>query len=840
MGNAILDIVSMSKSYPGARALDNVSLTIDAGEVHCLVGENGAGKSTLVKILAGAIGWDSGKLQIDGHDTPHLDPLSSLRHGIGTVFQESSLVGSLSTVDNIFLGRNRHTRLGVIDRKAEGDAVSELLERLNIEVDTRAPTRDLSIAHRQMIEIAKLVSLNARVFILDEPTSALDERDVETLIQLVRRLRADGKSIVFISHKIDEVKSIGDRISVLRDGQLVGTYANRDVDSDRIISLMSGKTAGSRLEAAPEALRALEGREIVFRVSNLSDGALLKDISFEARRGEVVAFTGLVGAGKTELAEAIFGFRRTVAGTIEIDGKAVSLRSPSAAMRAGIGLVTDDRKQKGLVLPMALNQNITLSSLPLVSRFGVLDTRRERGICRDYAGKLRIKHSSLSEAALNLSGGNQQKIVLAKWLMRGSRILIFDEPTRGIDVATKQEIYKLIEQLSEQGITLLVFSSEVEEVLRVAHRIFVLRNGGIVKEFTGIRRTESRSWSPHSSESSRKGTAMDQAATKNVREPSSTSAFSLFTRRHRQELNLVIFLVVLTIFFSFMTRGTFFTVANAYTILRQVSFIGFLGIGQTLVVLVGGIDLSIGVLTGLSGILVTLALSSGFSVPVAILGVFAVGVVLGLINGLLITKVRMPDFMATLSTMSVGQGLIFILTGGYSVYTGVTQAFTTIGQGTLYYIPLPVIYLVIIYAFAIFILTRTSFGRKIYAVGGNKVSAFLSGIKVNRVRTVVYLISGALSAFTGIVLAARIGSGQVQAGIPYLFPVLTGVVLGGVSLAGGEGTLVGTLLGVIVMGIINSGMTQIGISTEWQNVAMGIILIAAIGISELRKSRDTV
>jgi ribose transport system ATP-binding protein len=476
----LLSMSAISKSFPGVRALDGVSLDLRAGEVHALVGENGAGKSTLIKVLSGAHRPDTGTIHIKGARVRIDGPLVARQAGIAVIYQEFNLVPSLSARDNLFLGREAGI-CGWLSLGRERRAARGLFERLGVVLDPETPVRELSIAQQQIVEIARALAVSARIVVMDEPTAALTPPEVEKLFTIIRELKAQGIGIVYISHRLEEVFAIADRVTVLRDGRQVATSPIGAVSRDRLIEQMVGRQLESEF---PKRTSVVGEARLV--VTELRRGRKVRGVSFALQRGEVLALTGLVGAGRTETARLVFGADRADGGVIELDGERLDIRNPRDAIRHGICLLTEDRKAQGLVLGHSVRENFALPNLSQLSWLGFIRGRQEQTALARYVGELRIKLSNGEQAAQTLSGGNQQKVVLAKWLERDSRVLIFDEPTRGVDVGAKVEIYQLINRLAEQGKAILLISSELPEVLGMADRILVMHEGRITGEIRDV------------------------------------------------------------------------------------------------------------------------------------------------------------------------------------------------------------------------------------------------------------------------------------------------------------------------------------------------------------------
>tara|TARA_Y100001934_G_scaffold264605_1_gene341803 strand:+ start:228 stop:1742 length:1515 start_codon:yes stop_codon:yes gene_type:complete len=476
----LLRMRGISKAFPGVQALSGVDLTLHTGEVLALLGENGAGKSTLIKTLGGAHTHDAGEVSIDGQHARIDSPQASQTAGIGIIYQEFNLVPGLTARENISLGQEP-SRVSFIPRQKETDRARKLFQRIGVDIDPDALCRDLTVAQQQVVEIAKTLAQDARIIVMDEPTAALTPREVDGLLKVVRELRTQGIGIIYISHRLDEIDAIADRVTVLRDGSHVATRNKADLERDEMIELMVGRSLDKEFpphDCQPGAVR--------LEVKNLSRGNQVRDVSFELRAGEIVGLTGLVGAGRTETARLIFGADRKDTGTVELDGRPIRATTPRDAIRAGICLLTEDRKSQGLVLGQTVQENFGLPNLRQFTQGGLIDRQAESDAFANYVSQMQIKIANHEQPARTLSGGNQQKVVLAKWLQRNAHVIIFDEPTRGIDVGAKYEIYQLIHQLADDGKAILMISSELPEILGMSDRIIVMNEGRVTGEITDV------------------------------------------------------------------------------------------------------------------------------------------------------------------------------------------------------------------------------------------------------------------------------------------------------------------------------------------------------------------
>lgn len=474
----ILKLTNINKSFPGVKALSDMNLELRKGEVLALVGENGAGKSTLMKILSGAYKRDSGTIEFNGKEVDITSPKQSEAMGISIIYQELNLIQRITVAENVFLGRYPQKR-GAIQWKQMNADAEKLFSELGISMNVKTPLRELSIAQQQIVEIVKAISINAKVVIMDEPTSSLSQNETEILFRIIRMLKARGTAVIFITHRLDEIYEICDRMTVLRDGCYIGTKEVKDVTKAEMIEMMIGRKLTNQYPKRESRIGST-----VLQVKNISDGGKhVKDVSFEAREGEVLGFAGLVGAGRTETLRLIFGRDKRTGGEIYIDGQQVSIHSPRDAIKNGIGFVTENRKEEGLFLRSSVKVNTVMVALKKILKAGFyFDFKKEREAAEEYVRLLHTATPSVNQRVMFLSGGNQQKVVLAKWLFSDSRIIFFDEPTRGIDVGAKKEIYEIINSLVATGKVVIVVSSDMEEIMGICDRILVMHEGVISGE----------------------------------------------------------------------------------------------------------------------------------------------------------------------------------------------------------------------------------------------------------------------------------------------------------------------------------------------------------------------
>lgn len=480
MDTVLVRMEGIEKSFPGVHALSNCQFELHRGEIHALVGENGAGKSTLMKILSGVYKKDSGTIYVRGEQVEFHNTKQAQLHGISIIHQELNLMKHLTAAQNIFIGREQSPKIPfLVDDKTINEKTKQLFEMIHLDLDPRVKISELTVAKQQMVEIAKALSYNMDVLIMDEPTSALSDSEIEELFKVIRHLKEQGKGIVYITHRMEEIKQICDRVTVMRDGHYIATTPIEKITIEQIIAQMVGREVYDTVHSHGDTTK----NEVVLEVKNLNRGNKVRDVSFKLHKGEILGFAGLLGAGRTEAARAIFGADPKDSGEIYIKGVKVDIRHPKDAVKYGLGYLSEDRKQFGLALNLSVETNTVMASLErFITPLGTVDVKKTRKVAQEFVERLKTKTPSINQITKNLSGGNQQKVVISKWLVRDCDILIFDEPTRGIDVGAKSEIYKLLNELADQGKSIIMISSELPEILRMSHRVLVMCEGKV----TGI------------------------------------------------------------------------------------------------------------------------------------------------------------------------------------------------------------------------------------------------------------------------------------------------------------------------------------------------------------------
>lgn len=479
-GTKLIEMNHIDKSFVGNQVLNSVHFDVEQGEIHALMGENGAGKSTLMKILTGIYSKDNGTVKVKGTETDITNPKQAEKMGISVIHQELNIIPYLTVSQNMFLGKEiKYGKTGILNSKAMKRQTIENLKRLGVEIDPDAPAGSLSVGQQQMVEIARAIATDAEVLIMDEPTAALTDREIDVLFEVIRKLKAQGVGIVYISHRMEEIFSLCDRISVLRDGEFVGTKYAKETSFEEIVRMMVGRELGQRF---PD--RTVTPGDTKLEVKGLSREGWFEDISFSVREGEILGVAGLMGAGRTEIMEALFGARKSSGGEVILDNEKLTIKHPSDAIKAGIGFITEDRKDEGLVINQTIRENMSLTNLKSLSNYGIVNKKKERELVDSLIKKLHIKTTGAEQDVKSLSGGNQQKVVIGKWLGIEPKVLILDEPTRGVDIGAKKEIYNIMNELTEKGVAIIMVSSELPEVLGMSDRVLVIHEGIVASTLT--------------------------------------------------------------------------------------------------------------------------------------------------------------------------------------------------------------------------------------------------------------------------------------------------------------------------------------------------------------------
>jgi len=847
----LIEARGISMEFPGVRALDGVDFDVRPGEVHALIGENGAGKSTLVRILAGELAGYVGELRLDGILRRLATPGEAIEAGIAVIPQELQLVSTLTAAENIFLGREERTPLGLIDFGALERRAERELSALGVtHVSPDETLEHLEAARRQLVAIARALSLRARLIIMDEPTASLGAAEAQRLEELVARLSSRGVGVVYISHKLDEVRRLAHRVTVLRDGRQIVTRDAAGLEEAEMVRLMVGR----RIERVPLEPPAPDA-PVLLDVDGLSvadperpGGFRVRGVSFSLRRGEIVGLAGLVGAGRTDLLLALCGaVDRPTFGGIRVAGRPVAPSSPHRARDAGLVLLPEERKEQAIFANLSIASNVTVGALERVSRLGWIEASREREEASRWMRETGVRTPSASSLIATLSGGNQQKAVLARCLFASPTVLLLDEPTRGIDLAAKSEIYALLRRLAREGFGIVLCSSEMSEVLTQCHRVLVFRGGRIAAELGHEEATEelvlaAAAGGAEGRPAGGEGEPAPPAgAPPASRPPGSPGAYRPRVSRLARSIGLLaVFLAA--VLFSPMRRGrpVFLDPGNLSDILRQVSEKGILAVGMTAVIVSGGIDLSVGSVLALSATLTAwLLMHAGLGLLATSLAVLAAGALCGAVNGIVVARWRLQPFIATLATMSAARGVARYISGGAAIPLGfgpqgAPDSVRAIAGVLLPYVPVPALFFVASAAAMQLLLARTRSGRYLYAIGDNETAARLSGVPVRWHKASVYVLSGVLAALAGIIHCAQLEQGNPNDGVAYELDAIAAVVIGGTRLSGGFGTVGGTLVGVLIIGVINNIMGLNNVDANLQLILKGVIILAAVWLQRRR------
>jgi len=831
----LLHATALGMTFPGVRALAGVDFSLGAGEVHAVVGENGAGKSTLMRILAGEINDYEGEICLDGRPIRFASPRAAIRHGIAVIPQELLLVGALTASENVCLGCEPRSPLGLIDRKAILKRGTQVLTTLGEGATSAASVRGLETGRRQLVAIARALSLDARLVIMDEPSASLGPAEVDRLEAIVEQLSSQGVAVVYISHRLEEVVRLADRVTVLRDGRHVATLDTSTITERDLVRLMVGRDVKRPALTPPP-----EGAGEVLRVEDLSlpdstrsSGYRLKNISFHVRRGEIVGLAGLIGAGRTELLMALTGALDTrPEGRIVLNGAVYKPKTPATARESGVVLLPEDRATRGIFPHQSVRANITVGALERLSRVGLVSRAREAAVVDGLIARTALKAQSPAAPIVTLSGGNQQKAILARCLFASPSLLLLDEPTRGVDLAAKAELYELMLELARNGYGILLCSSELSELLTLCHRVLVFRAGGITAAFDHADATEERILAAAASNPDIRSSVPGGAA------PPPSSPPSSIRDRIRRRANVIglAAVVALAIVVSPNRGGrlVFLDLGNLTDILRQVAEKGILAAGMTPVIISGGIDLSVGSLLALSATAAALLLMhAGFGVALTATLVLAIGAAVGFVNGAIVATWRIQPFIVTLATMSAARGIGRYFSGGAAVPMAfgagaAPEAFRQLGGQIVPFVPVPAILFLAAVCGIYVLLAHTRTGRYAYAIGDNEAAARLCGVRVGVQKTIVYVICGVLSALAGLVHCAQLEQGNPNDGVAYELDAIAAVVIGGTSLSGGVGTVGGTLIGTLIIGVINNSMGLNNIDANLQLILKGAIILGAV------------
>ena len=797
--NVVLEMRDISKNFTGVRALSHVDFTLRKGEIHALMGENGAGKSTLIKVLTGVHEFESGSIHMNGEnkDIINHSPQEAQANGISTVYQEVNLCPNLTVAENLFIGREPRNKVGMINWKEMNARSAKLLESLNINVPPTQMLDECSVAIQQMIAIARAVDMKCKVLILDEPTSSLDDEEVEKLFVLMRRLREEGVGIIFVTHFLEQVYAVCDRITVLRNGELVGEYETKDLPRVMLVAKMMGKDFDDLADIKGDRKdKKVFSETPVIEAEGIGHKGTIRPFDLKINKGEVIGLTGLLGSGRSELVRSIYGADKADSGTLKVNGKEVKINSPLDAMKLGMAYLPEDRKAEGIIADLSVRENIIIAMQAKKGMFHPMSRKEMEEAADKYIDMLQIKTASRETPIKSLSGGNQQKVILGRWLLTNPEYLILDEPTRGIDIGTKTEIQKIVLDLADQGMAVTFISSEVEEMR--LQEVTIRMNKSKLKKITSAR---------------------------------------LF-------LPIVCLIAVLLInviktpdFFNITIRNG---VLYGYVIdvINRASELVILAVGMTLVTAAsGGQDISVGAVMAVAAAVCCQILSGGASsvteyqssLILAVIAALLAAALCGAFNGFLVAKLNIQPMVATLILYTAGRGIAQLVTNGQITYIRVPSFQMAGGYIGKSPVPTPVLFAIVTVVIVALILKKTALGLYIESVGINGKAARLVGLNSTMIKFLTYVICGVLAGIAGLVASSRIYSADANnIGLNLEMDAILAVALGGNFLGGGKFSLIGSVIGAYTIQALTTTLYAMNVKADQLPVYKAIVVIIIV------------
>ncbi|MDR3255560.1 MAG: ATP-binding cassette domain-containing protein [Synergistaceae bacterium] len=832
------EIRNLNKSFNRIHAVNDVSFSIAKGEVHALLGENGAGKSTLMNLLAGVYKPDSGEMLFDGKPYNPENTSQARENRVSIVFQELSLFTLQTASDNIFAGKEL-TRTGRLDRRGMAERSGEILKEMELDIDSETPIKNLSIGQRQWVEIARALADDARVLILDEPNSALNIYETKILFKIIARLKEKGITIIYISHRLDEVFEIADRITIMRDGQYIVTLKKEESSVDTVIPIMLNRKTTKLFERTQS-----EVGENVLDVQDVCVSDEIADISFKVASGEVVGLCGLAGCGIETILQALFGLRGINSGSVKMMDREIFLRSAENAMRSGISMVPSDRREAGLILDWSITDNIAMSLSFITARYGILNHKRDRDISSSYAKQLNIVTESVRTKVLQLSGGNQQKVLLAKWLATNPKLLILDDPTRGVDVGAKKEVYELIDSISKQGLAVILMSSEIDELTSLSDRIILFRDGRIIHEIEGGADKETILKYIAGDAGINKEKASDPTDGAKSERGSNEAESQVYARLRKffmmREVGVFMAFLVVACLFSIFIDG-FMTQNNASIILKQMSVLGIITFGMTFVFATGEVDVSVGwLLNAAMSFAAMLMVKYSFSPWAGAAAGVCFAMLLGACNGVLAISLNLPTIVVTLGTMTIFRGFALSINHGRTISGLPTEnSFFDLGRTAVGGISLLTVVALAVFALCLWVFYKTKFSRHLLLNGDNSSAAEKCGVNIKKCRFSVMLVSGFLVGIASMLSLSNLTAADTTTGGGYELAAIGAVIVGGTKMGGGSGTIWGSLIGIVLITTIQNGLVFLGLQIGWRSVFIGMIIIIAISIDFLVQKHRT-
>ncbi|MBX7256696.1 MAG: ATP-binding cassette domain-containing protein [Candidatus Hydrogenedentes bacterium] len=814
-----LEMNGVVKRFGGIPALRGASLSVEPGEIHGLVGENGAGKSTLINIASGVLRPDEGEIRIQNQTVHFSNPRQASSAGVAVVHQESELFSQLSLAENMLLrqglvrGKSGLVRWGATYRKADS-----LMANLGEELDVRAAAGGLPVARRMMAEIAAALSANARILFLDEPTASLTVKESENLFARIRALRDQGVAIIYVSHRLEEVLDLCDRVTVMRDGQTVATHPSAGLTMQQLVNDMVGREIATLFTKRHAAIG-----QTILELDSLTDpDRAFKDISLEVRSGEIVGLYGFIGAGRSELGQSLFGMRKAPTGTIRLDGRTYRPCNARHAIREGIAYLPEDRLVQGIFREHSIRTNTSVAQLQSFSKAGIVSGKRETALTQRAMESTRVRAASMEQAIGTLSGGNQQKVVFGRWQSTDPRVLILDEPTRGVDVGAKAEIHGLIHELAERGAGIVLISSDLPEIMAISDRVVTVAEGSLTGQFDP--RTDSE-------------TAVAAAAVpKSAKAHAATRKPSLLGKLTRlREGGLFTFILLVAGIMALVKPTEFATMQNFLDILANAALPAIMAQGVMLIICAGGIDISVGSMMGLVGAVAALAAKGQVPAPVCLAIAVGMGCGLSLVNGATSLIARIHPIIVTLAGLSIYRGIMRWSTGGREVMQ-LPQAYRALAEGTLLGVPKLIWCAVAVTVIVHVLLRYTLAGRRILALGNSESAARLIGLSKTRITLFVFAISGSLIGLTAVLHAGYYGKVQANTGEGWELQAIAAAVIGGTNILGGRGSAVGTLLGAFLIAMLYNILIIARVNSYWSHFFVGTLILAAV-LADLQLQR---
>lgn len=807
--NTVLEVRNVKKSFHGVAALKGVSLEFQAGKIHAIIGENGAGKSTLINIITGVLQPDEGEIVYLDKPTRFKGPLAASREGIVVVHQEAELFGHLSLAENMLLGQGLRAKPALpflIDWQRVFNEANSYLGKLSVHVDVKSDASSVSIGNRVQAALATAIAQEPRVLLLDEPTSSLTHSETDRLLRTMQDLAAKGVAVIFVSHRLDEILAIADTVSTLRDGTHVSTTEVSGLNRNDLIKRMVGREIDTTARRS-----ATQSDDVILSVKELSSPSnKFKDVSFEVRKGEILGVYGLVGAGRTEVARAIMGLDDRH-GRVTVGGHEVPKSNLSSAIKMGLAYVPEDRLNEGIFGSQSCEKNVSVASLPRLTTLGLLDSKKEAGLALKVVSDFSVKVSNIKQPIHSLSGGNQQKLVLGRWVETEPKVLILDEPTRGVDVGAKDQIHSLIEEYASGGKGVVLISSDMSEVLRLSDRVLVLRDCKVADILSRDRLNEE----------SIVELALPVEA-KGERELGQQ-------KRPIRELGLLTALIFLFVAMSLFQGRQFLDVGNLLNTLTSASIVSIGSLGISLVIMSGGIDISVGRMLGFVGACSGLLAIRGVHPALCLSAGVGLGALLGSLNSLVCAVGRIHPIVVTLATMSLFQGAMLAVTGGREVHP-LPFEHRALADGTFLGIPKLVLWSGGVLAFGIYLIHFSLLGRRILALGNSEKASKMIGLVPWKLRLASFAMMGGLIGLSSVLWGGYYGKIQGNTGAGFELQVIAAAVIGGCSIMGGRGSALGSFLGALMIALIRNSLVLLKVNSYWQDFMIGSLILAAVVI----------